>query len=164
MLSTCNMVVQLLTATCTQAAADFNGWYRSKNCTYMAEYLYAGKQAKPQFQIILGYRPPPPLFLLPLAYPTLMKLFCNAIKNIQQCMTSNSHAACMTVVTLHGFTYPSCLHTTVASLESQLLPHTVPHIPLTHTSTLPSLRSAPPTRRILPLPKHCGRTANIVFV
>ena len=63
-----------------------------------------------------------------------------------------------------GFWYPSCLHTTVASLESHLLPHTVPHIPLIHTSTLPSLGSAPPTRRILPLPEHWGRTANIAFV
>ena len=60
-----------------------------------------------------------------------------------------------------GFWYPSCLHTTVASLESHKLLLTVPHIPLTHTSTLPSLLPVPPTRRILPLLKHWGDAVNI---
>ena len=37
----------------------------------------------------------------------------------------------------------------------------MPHIPLTHTSTLPSLVSAPPTRRTLPLPKHWFEPAKV---
>ena len=35
--------------------------------------------------------------------------------------------------------YPSCLHTTLASLLSQKSSQMVPQVPLTHTSTLPSL-------------------------
>ena len=33
--------------------------------------------------------------------------------------------------------YPSCLHTTVASLLSQLVSQTVPHLPSKQISTLP---------------------------
>ena len=60
-----------------------------------------------------------------------------------------------------GFWYLSCLHTTVASLESHPLLVTVPHIPLTQTSTLPSLLVAPPTRRTLPVLEHWGDAANV---
>ena len=35
--------------------------------------------------------------------------------------------------------YPSCLHTTLASLLSQKSSQMVPQVPLTHTSTLPNL-------------------------
>ena len=42
----------------------------------------------------------------------------------------------------------SCLHTTVASLSSQLSSQTVPHAPSLHTSTLPSLLLLPPTSLI----------------
>ena len=62
------------------------------------------------------------------------------------------------------FWYPSCLHTTVASLVSHPLLVTVPQIPLTHTSTLPSLLLAPPIRRILPLPEHWGDSANLHLI
>ena len=34
--------------------------------------------------------------------------------------------------------YPSCEQTTVASVEVQPVSHTYPHVPLTHTWTLPS--------------------------
>ena len=49
--------------------------------------------------------------------------------------------------------YPSCLHTTLASLLSQLLyrPHTVPHTPLMQTSTLPAFSRDPLAKRIVPL-------------
>ena len=40
--------------------------------------------------------------------------------------------------------YPSWLHTTAASLASQVLSHTVPHIPPEQYSTLPSLLFCPP--------------------
>ena len=46
---------------------------------------------------------------------------------------------------------PSCLHTTLASLVSQLPLHTVPHTPLMQISTLPSLEDRPPTSRRAPL-------------
>ena len=47
--------------------------------------------------------------------------------------------------------YPSCLHTTLASLLSQPLSHTVPHTPLMQISTLPALLTGPPTKRTVPL-------------
>ena len=40
--------------------------------------------------------------------------------------------------------YPSCLHTTPASLASHILSHTVPHCWLRHTSTFPSRSELPP--------------------
>ena len=43
--------------------------------------------------------------------------------------------------------YPSCLHTTLASLLSQKSSHTVPHTPLMQTSTLPALFTGPLTKR-----------------
>ena len=45
---------------------------------------------------------------------------------------------------------PSCLHTTVASLLSQPLSQTVPHLPSTQISTLPSSRVEPPLNRMEP--------------
>ena len=47
--------------------------------------------------------------------------------------------------------YPSCLHTTLASLLSQPLSHTVPHTPLMQISTLPALSSGPSTKRSVSL-------------
>ena len=46
--------------------------------------------------------------------------------------------------------YPSCLHTTDASLLSQPLSQTVPHLPSAQISTLPSCQLIPPLRRIEP--------------
>ena len=46
---------------------------------------------------------------------------------------------------------PSCLHTTLASLLSHPLSHTVPHNPLMQISTLPALSTGPPARRSVPL-------------
>ena len=46
---------------------------------------------------------------------------------------------------------PSCLHTTLASVLSQESSQTVPHTPLWHSSTLPSLEFAPLTRRTVPV-------------
>jgi len=43
--------------------------------------------------------------------------------------------------------YPSCLHTTLASLLSHRSSHTVPHTPLIQISTLPALFTGPPTKR-----------------
>ena len=48
---------------------------------------------------------------------------------------------------------PSCLQTTCASAEPQRSSHTVPHTPLTQTSTQPSLEKEPPTSLTDPL-KH----------
>ena len=47
--------------------------------------------------------------------------------------------------------YPNCLHTTLASIESQWLLHTVPHIPFRHTSTTPQCSWILPCRRTWPL-------------
>ena len=49
---------------------------------------------------------------------------------------------------LHSEVRPSCLQATLASLQSQDIPHTVPHCPWKHTSTRPSKLSFPPTNRI----------------
>ena len=46
--------------------------------------------------------------------------------------------------------YPSCLHTTLASVLSQRSSQTVPHAPPLHTSTRPSKLFVPPTRRMDP--------------
>ena len=46
---------------------------------------------------------------------------------------------------------PSCLHVAVASSISQLSSQTVPHLPLTQTSTRPSKVSAPSISRTFPL-------------
>ena len=46
---------------------------------------------------------------------------------------------------VHWVGSPNCLHTTLASLLSQPLSHTVPHSPFWHISTLPSFGLAPPT-------------------
>ena len=46
--------------------------------------------------------------------------------------------------------YPSCLHTTLASLLSQKSSQMVPQVPLTHTSTLPWRGIEEPARRISP--------------
>ena len=46
--------------------------------------------------------------------------------------------------------YPSCLQTTRASVELQKSSHTVPHLPLTQTSTRPSSTDVPPTSLIWP--------------
>ena len=45
---------------------------------------------------------------------------------------------------------PNCLQTTRASDELQKSSHTVPHEPLTQTSTRPSRAEEPPTSRISP--------------
>ena len=45
---------------------------------------------------------------------------------------------------------PKLLQTTLASLESQLSSHTVPHTPLMQISTLPSLADWPPASWIVP--------------
>ena len=45
---------------------------------------------------------------------------------------------------------PNCLQTTRASAELQKSSHTVPHEPLTQTSTRPSRAEEPPTSRISP--------------
>ena len=45
---------------------------------------------------------------------------------------------------------PNCLQTTRASDELQRSSHTVPHEPLTQTSTRPSRAEEPPTSRISP--------------
>ena len=57
-------------------------------------------------------------------------------------------------VHLHEGLYPSCLQTTSASPRSQPLSHTVPHSPLTHTSTLPSSDVDPFISRTAPLVVH----------
>ena len=46
--------------------------------------------------------------------------------------------------------YPSCLHTTLASLLSQKLSQMVPQVSLMHTSTLPWSGRVEPARRISP--------------
>ena len=46
---------------------------------------------------------------------------------------------------------PNCLQTTLASVELQKSSHTVPHLPLTQTSTRPSREEEPPTSLISPL-------------
>ena len=51
----------------------------------------------------------------------------------------------------HDGLNPNCLQTTSASLRSQTLSHTVPHSPLTHTSTLPSSDVDPFISRTAPL-------------
>ena len=56
--------------------------------------------------------------------------------------------------------YPSCLQTTLASNLSQRSSHTVPYIPLTHISTVPSPLTELPTRRTLPF-THTARDAGI---
>ena len=55
--------------------------------------------------------------------------------------------------------YPSALHTTAASLLSQKSSHTVPHLPPTHTSTLPSSEVCPSTSCKLPWTHSGFRTA-----
>ena len=45
---------------------------------------------------------------------------------------------------------PSCRHATRISTSPKESSHTVPHCPSTHTSTLPSLGTLPPVRRIAP--------------
>ena len=47
--------------------------------------------------------------------------------------------------------YPNCLHTTLASVESHESSQTVPHLPLWHSSTLPSVEFDPSTRRTIPI-------------
>ena len=46
---------------------------------------------------------------------------------------------------------PACLQTTCASIELQWSSHTVPHMPLTQTSTRPSRDDEPPISLIAPL-------------
>ena len=46
--------------------------------------------------------------------------------------------------------YPSCLHTTWASLEPQLWSQTVPHTPPEHSSTLPCRLLLPPETLMAP--------------
>ena len=53
----------------------------------------------------------------------------------------------MTLYELPLVIIPSCLHTTSASVSSQLSSHTVPHIPLWQISTRPSYSFLPPTSR-----------------
>ena len=52
--------------------------------------------------------------------------------------------------------YPSCLHTTVASVELQPSSHTVPHTLFIQISTLPSFGTLPPTSCSWPV-KHGAR-------
>ena len=59
--------------------------------------------------------------------------------------------------------YPSCLHTTAASLLSQLVSQTVPHLPSTQISTLPSCTLVLPLRRIEP-PLHCAKSGRKNYV
>ena len=47
--------------------------------------------------------------------------------------------------------YPSCPHTTLASMASQASSQTVPHVSLMQTSIRPSKRSVPPTSRTCPV-------------
>lgn len=47
--------------------------------------------------------------------------------------------------------YPSCKHTTLASVLPQTSSHTVPHWLFTQISTLPSFSMLPPTSRSLPV-------------
>ena len=54
--------------------------------------------------------------------------------------------------TVPGLTlYPSCLHTTLASLVSHPSSQTVPQTPLMQISTLPALGRGPLTKRTVPL-------------
>ena len=57
--------------------------------------------------------------------------------------------------------YPSCLHTTCASLSSQLSSQTVPHRLLKHTSTLPSRALGPPAN--LKSPSKLQAVVVVVF-
>ena len=50
---------------------------------------------------------------------------------------------------------PRFLHTTVASVASHMLSHTVPHCVNIQISTLPSYCVEPPTNLICPLKLHC---------
>lgn len=52
--------------------------------------------------------------------------------------------------------YPSCLHTTPASVTSQRSSQIVPHSPSLHNSTRPSRLLVPPTRRTSPLVQTVG--------
>ena len=47
--------------------------------------------------------------------------------------------------------YPSCLHTTEASVASHVLSHTLPHTPPEQYSTLPSLLPCPAASLTVPL-------------
>ena len=47
--------------------------------------------------------------------------------------------------------YPSCLHTTLASLIVHPVDNTTPHTELEHTSTVPSDSTAPPINLTSPL-------------
>ena len=83
------------------------------------------------------------------AYYTSHKhAWINFIKHITNWnLLSLSQCKALPVLTL----YPSCLHTTLASLLSQLLWHTVPHTPLMQISTLPALSRGPPAKRTVPV-------------
>ena len=57
---------------------------------------------------------------------------------------------CRYVFYLHSSENPNCLQTTTASSPDQKSSHTVPHVPLRHTSILPSSNVSPLTSLISP--------------
>ena len=61
---------------------------------------------------------------------------------------SYTNTILMTLYELPLVIIPSCLHTTCASVSSQLSSHTVPQLPLWQISTRPSYSFLPPTSRM----------------
>ena len=67
------------------------------------------------------------------------------------CLSLSSREHNAIVFHLHSSGWPSCLHTTLASLVPKKSSQTVPHCPPRQISILPSVSVTPPMRRISPL-------------
>ena len=91
----------------------------------------------------IGAVPRPKYALVRAIAPIIYTLFYSIIHT----WSLNSHPFLVIIPEVEN---PSCLQTTRASDELQKSSQTVPHLPLTQTSTRPSRAEVPPTSLISP--------------